>query len=175
MEGRIGDGQVTFQKVQSLPVRDGVTVIPSGPGGDADEALDISAYLSKYSYNALVDETCGSACAQVIFLGANRKIIYKDGAVAMHGAPLTDAQVEALHATAPIKAKIRATQHRLFAFYASRGIDVRITYDFPKPLLDLLAKGQLVFWIPNESDFAKDGVKNLTYCNARFQHNGSSN
>jgi hypothetical protein len=117
-----------------------------------------------------VDSICGSACAQLIFLGARDKTIYGDGAVAMHGRPLSDAEVEALEAADSIKTKIKRTQHRLRDFYRSRGIDLRITYDFPSSLLDLLKKGQLVFWIPNESDFVKYGVRNITYCNAKFRN-----
>lgn len=153
--------------VLSRGYRDGLIVVARSDGGSLAGAIDMAEYLGRFHYSIVVDGICASACAQFIFMGANRKIIRGDGIVAMHGGPFSDEQIAAMPEAG--RDNIGRERDRFIRFYADRHIGIGITNDFPANLRDRLAQGELVFWIPKEEDYARFNVRGITYCDARFR------
>lgn len=147
--------------------RPGLLVVARSEGGVLDGAIDIAEHLARFRYSIVVDGLCVSACAQFIFMAAGAKIIRAEGAVAMHGGPHSDAQIAAMPEAH--RESIRRQRDRFVRFYADRGIGIGITNDFPRRLLDQLARGEIVFWIPKEADYARFNVHGLLYCDARYR------
>jgi hypothetical protein len=147
--------------------RDGLTVVARSDGGSLAGAIDMAEHLGRYRYSIVVDGICASACAQFLFMGADRKIIRGDGIVAMHGGPFSDEQIAAMPDS--IRDNIRRETDRFIRFYADRGIGIGITNDFPVKLRALLARGEIVFWIPKEEDYARFNVRGIVYCEARYR------
>jgi hypothetical protein len=147
--------------------RDGLTVVARSDGGSLAGAIDIAEHLGRFRYSIVVDGICASACAQFLFMGADRKIIRGDGIVAMHGGPFSDAQIAAMPDAG--RDNIRRERDRFVRFYADRGINIGITNDFPADLRESLAHGEIVFWIPKEDDYARFNVRGITYCGARYR------
>jgi hypothetical protein len=147
--------------------RDRLTVVARSDGGSLAGAIDMVEHLVRFHYSIVVDGICASSCAQFLFMGADRKIIRRDGIVAMHGGPDSEAQIAAL--PAETREVTRRDNDRFIRFYADRGIGIGITNDFPQKLLDDLARVEMVFWIPKEADFARFKVRGITYCDARYR------
>lgn len=166
--GRIDVQDHLRDQVLRQPVRDGVIVVARSEGGSLPGAIDIAEYLRPHRYSIVVDGICASACAQFLFVGADRKIIRGDGAVAMHGGPFSDAQIEALDMTPDQREGIRRERNRFVQFYKDRGVGIGLTNDFPPALLEQLAAGKMVFWVPKAADFARFNVTNITWCDARL-------
>lgn len=98
--------------------RDGLIVVVRSDGGSLAGAIDIAEYLGRFRYAIVVDGICASACAQFLFMGADRKIIRGDGIVAMHGGPFSDAEIAAMPAAG--HDNIRRERDRFVRFYAPR-------------------------------------------------------
>lgn len=99
-------------RILAIKPRKGLITVLRSEGGSLPHATDIVEHLERYSYDAVVDGICASACAQLLFMGARRKIIYKDGIVAVHGGPFTDAQIEALDSDPKFKPGLREPAER---------------------------------------------------------------
>jgi hypothetical protein len=82
----------------------------------------------------------------------------------MHGGPRTNAEIDAMELTPAAKLKSKHISARAREFYATRNIDIGITYDFPQNLLELLRRGLKIFWVPKASDYEAKGVINVTFC-----------
>jgi hypothetical protein len=147
--------------------RKGLLVVARSDGGSLPGAIDMAEHLGRFRYSIVVDGICASACAQFLFMGAERKVIRGDGIVAMHGGPFSDAQIAAM----PVahRDNIRRERDRFVRFYAERGIGIGITNDFPAALREKLGRGEMVFWIPKEEDYARFNVQGVTYCDARYR------
>lgn len=147
--------------------RNGLRVVARSDGGALAGAIDMAEHLGRFRYSIVVDGICASACGQFLFMGANLKIVRGEGVVAMHGGPFSDEQIAAMPEAR--RADIRRENDRFIRFYADRGINLGITNDFPPHLLDSLARGDVVFWMPKEEDYARFNVRGLTYCDARYR------
>jgi len=147
--------------------RNGLIVVARSEGGALAGAIDIVEHLRRFGYSIVVDGICASACGQFLFMGARRKIIRGEGIVAMHGGPFREEQIAALPEAH--RDSIRRDNDRFIRFYADRGIGIGITNDFPRDLLDSLARGEIVFWISKEEDYARFNVRGLGYCDARYR------
>lgn len=146
--------------------RDGLLVVARSEGGAIRYAMDIAEHLERFRYDIVVDGICASACGQILFMAARRKVILGDGAVAMHGGPFSDEQIAAMPAAH--RENIRQERDRFVGFYKKRAIGIGITNDFPQPLLERLARGEIVFWVPKAADFTRFNVTNVTWCDAKF-------
>jgi hypothetical protein len=147
--------------------RDGLIVVARSDGGSLAGAIGMAEHLGRFRYSIVVDGICASACAQFLFMGADRKIIRGDGIVAMHGGPFSDEQIAAMPDAG--RDNIRRERDRFVRFYADRGIGIGITNDFPASLRERLARGEIVFWIPKEEDYARFNVRGIAYCDARYR------
>jgi hypothetical protein len=171
IEGPINvEGRMRAQVV-GRQYRHGLVVVARSDGGSLAGSVDMAEHLGRFGYSIVVDGICASACAQILFMGADRKIIRGDGAVAMHGGPFSDEQIAAMPEAH--RDNIRRERDRFVRFYADRGIGIGITNDFPRALLDRLKAGQLVFWMPKEEDYARFNVRGLAYCDARYRDPGN--
>lgn len=168
LTGRLASDKTNLALIESFPLRQNLRVGLSSEGGDIDIAMDIVEHLEKFQYTAFVHGICASACAQFLFMGAERKVIGANGVVGMHGGPFSDGQIDAMDRSESSKEIIRTTRNRFVKFYEDRDINIKVTYDFPKELLDQLAQGKIVFWIPLKNDFDRYAVKGLVYCNPKF-------
>jgi hypothetical protein len=167
IEGLIDEEGRLRAEIVKRDYRDRLIVVARSDGGSLDGAIDMVEHLARFHYSIVVDGICASACGQFLFLGADRKVVRADGIVAMHGGPDSDAQIAALPAAT--REVSRRANDRFKRFLADRGIGVGITNDFPRKLLDDLARGEMVFWIPKEADYARFHVRGITYCDARFR------
>ena len=168
INGSLARDQTSVSQIESFPLRKNLKVSLKSDGGDIDVAMDIVEHLEKFDYTAYVHGICASACAQFLFMGGKERVIGGKGAVGMHGGPFTDEQIDAMDRSESSKAVLRKTRDRFVAFYRDRQIDIRITYDFPEPLLEQLAEGKMVFWMPKEDDFKRYSISNIVYCGAEY-------
>jgi hypothetical protein len=167
IEGPIDEEGRLRAEIVKRDYRDRLIVVARSDGGSLDGAINMVEHLARFHYSIVVDGICASACGQFLFLGAERKIIRADGIVAMHGGPFSDAQIDAM--PAENRDAIRSQRDRFVRFFADRGIGIGITNDFPPDLLEKLAQGRFVFWIPKEADYARFHVRGITYCDARYR------
>jgi len=169
LSGKLAPDHVIRDKVLATNARANVTLVLRSEGGLLTDAIDIAEHLERVGYNVVVDGLCASACAQFVFMAARHRVIYRDGIVAMHGGPFTDEQISSLDMTEEGKANIRRERDRFLAFYRDRKIGIGMTNDFPKHLLERLARREIVFWIPKERDYRRFNVRGVTYCSSRYR------
>lgn len=169
IDGELDEKKEIRKAVLSQNFDKDLRVVIRSPGGYLRDAIDITLHLEKFGYDVIVDGICASACAQFIFFGAENKYIINNGVVAVHGGPMSDAQIDALDYDDSAKRNLKNEQAEFIAFYKERKIELGITRDFPERLIKDLAAGQIVFWIPKEQDYQKYGVKNIRYCDAKYR------
>lgn len=174
IKGRFTADRKIRDSVLAQPINSRTLLVIESDGGYIRDAIDIVERLDEHGYDVVVPGMCASACAQFLFIGADRKYITRNGLVAIHGGPKSDEQIDALGFDDQVKANLKNERDRFVKFYADRKIPLGITRDFPDDLMDKLARGEIVFWVPKVADFEKYGVARIETCNATHYQSSES-
>ncbi|WP_423187509.1 hypothetical protein ACO1PK_04665 [Alishewanella sp. d11] len=154
--------------VKALPIdrKRPLRVVANSDGGIVNPSIDIAEYLGKY--DIYVSRHCISACSQFLFMQAENKYVVHDGVVAIHGGPVPVKDIIDLDFTDEVKINLIRENLRFEQFYHERNINMDILINPPKHLHERLAAGEIVFWMPEKSEFERNGVQNIHYCNSKF-------
>ena len=154
--------------VRAQPVRDQVMVVAESPGGGLMTAIRITEWLEPYHYDIVVSGPCASACAQFLFMGARHKYVIGDGFVGMHGGPMSDEKIDAVASSEEGRVSLRHQNEAFREFYRSRGLDISVTRSPPPRILERIARGEIVFWMPTLAEFEAAGVRDIVTVDSKY-------
>lgn len=173
-----------YEGMQKKPT----TLAIRSPGGNTDLGMALGAWVHRNKLDVKVLESCYSSCANYVFTAARNKIVSNFAAVGYHGGLSstqfaldegTEAQLAALPADqrAKARAEIMASfrqfaasqQDREEKYFASIGVQQRITTLGQAEKYTKAAPASSVGWYYSIEDFAKLGVSNITVINPPWQ------
>lgn len=160
VNSRIDTDGVLADKIEKLDLRPDVLLVIKSPGGGLIQALRIFQHLRLYDYDVVTDGICASACAQIIFLGANDKAVFSKGVIAFHGRPIEDATIDAMEVSDEVKAKLKREQVEFRNFYRDVGIDIALISVLPDRFAEDFKPHQQ-FWVPSCQELVDAGVSDF--------------
>jgi hypothetical protein len=169
IRGAFFSNHILRDEVLKITPRSRPLVVITSDGGFIGDAMDTAQYLEKYKFDVAVNGICASACAQFVFIAGQKKYILGDGAVAMHGGPMSDDLINAMDIDEVSKLNLKNENRRFIEFYKTRKIKLSLVLDAPQRVLDKIKTGKVEFWIPTEQQFYDANVKKLKYCNSKFR------
>ncbi len=169
IRGSFASDHTLRDQVRAITPRSRPLLVITSDGGLISDAMDTAEYLEKYKFDVAVTGICASACAQFVFVAAKKKYILGDGAVAMHGGPISDDTINKMDIPEQNKSNLKNENKRFIEFYRVRNIKLSLVLDAPQRILDKLKEGKIEFWIPTEKQFYDANIRNLIYINIRFR------
>lgn len=82
--GLINAGAVLNFKEKFINNNDIKYVYIDSQGGDGEAAIDMAEFIARHDLTLVVDGLCGSACAQVLFVAAKKKMVLPESVVLVH-------------------------------------------------------------------------------------------
>lgn len=157
VNARIDTDGALAGKIEKFDLGPHVLLVIKSPGGGLMQALRIFRHLRKYDYDVVTDGICASACAQIIFLGADDKAVLSKGVIAFHGRPIEDATIDAMDVSDEVKANLKREQIEFRNFYREVGVDIALISVLPDRFADDF-KPHEQFWVPNCQELTDAGV-----------------
>jgi len=111
------------------------------------------------------DDICGSACAEILFLNANHKVIYKSGVVAMHDGPMETSEINKMNISDRSKTILIKANDNFRNFLQKNQIPTGIIKDVPDDIRKDRDNGVEVYWAPKPTDFYKYNITNVIFLN----------
>lgn len=94
-EIRSGDFDKFVNTLQQLPRNKTTVIVPSGPGGNLTEALNIGLVIRQNKLKTMVIDNCFSACAFIALSGYRKGLAGAGAVLGFHGASFSNGELSA--------------------------------------------------------------------------------
>jgi hypothetical protein len=155
-----------------LPKR-GDVVVSSGPGGDISAAMDIGDFIYENDILVVIDDLCGSSCSYFIALGGRRLALYDNGLLGFHGGPIPKTDIMKIpNITKNDRKKVLYDNNRFKKFFTKRNIEIRITNEIPKNLVEDGADWKSSMWVRWPDEMQSFGFEGIVFCSGKYCKKG---
>ena len=117
-----------------------------GPGGFLTPAIDMAEDFTIRGLHVVVGDLCVSSCSQFLFVGGAKRTLLESGSLFFHGGPISEDAIAEMDLSDEAKDNLRKENTRFAAFYAARGVSLKLLTDPPPEVQSRLNSGQIVFW-----------------------------